>query len=196
MGNRLSKIYTRTGDTGETGLADGRRVPKSHPRIEAMGELDTLNSQLGLLLADLAQEQGQWPGLADLIEVLSPCQHRLFDLGGELAMPEYQALDEAEISRLEAAIDRWNQELGPLKDFIMPGGSRLIALAHLCRSLARTAERRCQLLNASEPLRPVGLAYLNRLSDLFFVAARLIARRQGCAEILWQAASAPGSTNA
>lgn len=191
MGNRLSKIYTRTGDSGETGLADGRRVPKDHPRVEAMGEIDTLNSQLGLLLAELEESQAQWPGLAELIEVLQPCQHRLFDLGGELAMPEYQALNEAEVARLEAAIDRWNEELGPLKDFIMPGGSRLIALAHLCRSLARTSERRCQQLNASEPLRPVGLAYLNRLSDLFFVAARLIARRQGRAEILWQAAPVP-----
>ena len=191
MGNRLSKIYTRTGDSGETGLADGRRVPKDHPRVEAMGEIDTLNSQLGLLLAELEESQAQWPGLAELIEVLQPCQHRLFDLGGELAMPEYQALNEAEVARLEAAIDRWNEELGPLKDFIMPGGSRLIALAHLCRSLARTSERRCQQLNASEPLRPVGLAYLNRLSDLFFVAARLIARRQGRAEILWQAAPEP-----
>ncbi|MBE7928741.1 cob(I)yrinic acid a,c-diamide adenosyltransferase [Pseudomonas saudiphocaensis] len=191
MGNRLSKIYTRTGDSGETGLADGRRVPKDHPRVEAMGEIDTLNSQLGLLLAELEEAQAQWPGLAELIEVLQPCQHRLFDLGGELAMPEYQALNEAEVARLEAAIDRWNEELGPLKDFIMPGGSRLIALAHLCRSLARTSERRCQQLNASEPLRPVGLAYLNRLSDLFFVAARLIARRQGRAEILWQAAPVP-----
>ena len=191
MGNRLSKIYTRTGDSGETGLADGRRVPKDHPRVDAMGEIDTLNSQLGLLLAELEEAQTQWPGLAELIEVLQPCQHRLFDLGGELAMPEYQALNEAEVARLETAIDRWNEELGPLKDFIMPGGSRLIALAHLCRSLARTSERRCQQLNASEPLRPVGLAYLNRLSDLFFVAARLIARRQGRAEILWQAAHAP-----
>src|SRR5690606_4502996 len=191
MGNRLSKIYTRTGDSGETGLADGRRVPKDHPRVEAMGEIDTLNSQLGLLLAELEEAQAQWPGLAELIGVLQPCQHRLFDLGGELAMPEYQALNEAEVTRLEAAIDRWNKELGPLKDFIMPGGSRLIALAHLCRSLARTSERRCQQLNASEPLRPVGLAYLNRLSDLFFVAARLIARRQGRAEILWQAAPVP-----
>lgn len=191
MGNRLSKIYTRTGDSGETGLADGRRVPKDHPRVEAMGEIDTLNSQLGLLLAELDEAQGRWPGLAEVIEVLQPCQHRLFDLGGELAMPEYQALNEAEIARLETAIDRWNEELGPLKDFIMPGGSRLIALAHLCRSLARTSERRCQQLNASEPLRAVGLAYLNRLSDLFFVAARLIARRQDRAEILWQPAPVP-----
>ena len=193
MGNRLSKIYTRTGDAGETGLADGRRVPKDHPRIEAMGEIDTLNSQLGLLLAELAEAQARWPDLAELIEVLGPCQHRLFDLGGELAMPEYQALTDAEVARLEKAIDHWNQELGPLEDFIMPGGSRLIALAHLCRSMARTSERRCQQLNAIEPLRAVGLAYLNRLSDLFFVVARLIARRQGCAEILWHAASAPAN---
>lgn len=196
MSNRLSKIYTRTGDSGETGLADGRRVPKDHPRVEAMGEIDTLNSQLGLLLAELEEAQTQWPQLGELIEVLTPCQHRLFDLGGELAMPEYQALTEAEVARLEAAIDLWNQELGPLKDFIMPGGSRLIALAHLCRSMARTSERRCQQLNAVEPLRPVGLAYLNRLSDLLFVAARLIARRQGRAEILWRAASAPAKADA
>ncbi|MCQ4268752.1 cob(I)yrinic acid a,c-diamide adenosyltransferase [Pseudomonas stutzeri] len=191
MGNRLSKIYTRTGDAGETGLGDGRRVPKSHPRVEAMGEVDTLNSQLGLLLAELAEAQAQWPALAELTTVLAPCQHRLFDLGGELAMPDYQALGTAEITRLEAAIDRWNEELGPLKDFILPGGSRLIAQAHLCRSMARTAERRCQQLNVDEPLRNELLGYLNRLSDLLFVAARLIARRQGCAEVLWQAAEAP-----
>lgn len=195
MGNRLSKIYTRTGDAGETGLADGRRVPKDHPRIEAMGEIDTLNSQLGLLLAELAEAQARWPELAELIEVLSPCQHRLFDLGGELAMPEYQALTDTEVARLEAAIDHWNLELGPLEDFIMPGGSRLIALAHLCRSMARTSERRCQQLNAIEPLRAVGLSYLNRLSDFFFVVARLIARRQGCAEILWHAANAPANAD-
>src|SRR5690606_16987082 len=180
MGNRLSKIYTRTGDSGETGLGDGRRVPKDHPRVEAMGEVDTLNSQLGLLLAELADAQVQWPALDELISVFAPCQHRLFDLGGELAMPDYQALQDNEIERLEQAIDRWNQELGPLKEFILPGGSRLIALAHLCRSMTRTAERRCQQLNASETVRPVLLAYLNRLSDALFVAARLIARRQGC----------------
>ena len=188
MGYRLSKIYTRTGDAGQTGLADGRRVPKDHPRVEAMGELDTLNSQLGLLLAELAEQQAEYPGLHELIEVLAPCQHRLFDLGGELAMPEYQALQPAEVERLEAAIDRWNEELGPLQDFILPGGSRLVAQAHVCRSLARTAERRCQQLNGLEPLRGVGLAYVNRLSDLLFVAARLIARRQQVDEVLWQAA--------
>ncbi len=188
MGFRLSKIYTRTGDAGETGLGDGRRVPKDHPRVEAIGEVDTLNSQLGLLLAGLAEQAVANPQLNEVIEVLAPCQHRLFDLGGELAMPVYQALDQAEIDRLEAAIDLWNEELGPLENFILPGGSALIAQAHVCRSLARSAERRCQHLNAAEPLAGVGLAYINRLSDLLFVAARMIAKRQGIAEILWEAA--------
>ncbi|UTW06826.1 cob(I)yrinic acid a,c-diamide adenosyltransferase [Pseudomonas benzenivorans] len=192
MGYRLSKIYTRTGDAGETGLADGRRVPKDHPRVEAMGELDSLNSQLGLLLAELADQAGACPALDEVIEVLTPCQHRLFDLGGELAMPDYQALQPSEIARVEDAIDRWNEELGPLQNFILPGGSRLIAQAHVCRSLARTAERRCQQLNALEPIREVGLAYVNRLSDLLFVAARLIARRQQVDEVLWQEAAKPG----
>ncbi|RMQ43606.1 ATP:cobalamin adenosyltransferase [Pseudomonas cichorii] len=187
MGFRLSKIYTRTGDTGETGLGDGRRVPKDHPRVEAIGEVDTLNSQLGLLLAGLAEH----PSLKEVSDVLSPCQHRLFDLGGELAMPAYQALNSAEVERLEAAIDLWNEEVGPLENFILPGGSMLIAQAHVCRSLARSAERRCQHLNALEPLAGVGLAYINRLSDLLFVAARIIARRQGIAEILWQPAPKP-----
>jgi cob(I)alamin adenosyltransferase len=191
MGFRLSKIYTRTGDKGETGLGDGRRVPKDHPRIEAIGEVDTLNSQLGVLIAGLADAVGTTPGLKAVIDVLTPCQHRLFDLGGELAMPEYQALNAAEIERLEAVIDVWNEELGPLENFILPGGSALIAQAHVCRSLARGAERRCQHLNAVEPLAGVGLAYINRLSDLLFVAARLIARRQGIAEILWEAAKKP-----
>jgi cob(I)alamin adenosyltransferase len=191
MGFRLSKIYTRTGDKGETGLADGRRVGKDHPRIEAIGELDTLNSQLGLLLADLQEAAATCSGLREIGEVLSPCQHRLFDLGGELAMPEYQALQQVEVERLETAIDRWNEEVGPLENFILPGGSRLIAQAHVCRSFARSAERRCQHLNVVEPLRAEGLAYLNRLSDLLFVAARLIARRQGIAEVLWQAADKP-----
>ncbi|MFO3672304.1 cob(I)yrinic acid a,c-diamide adenosyltransferase [Pseudomonas protegens] len=191
MGFRLSKIYTRTGDKGETGLGDGRRVPKDHPRVEAIGEVDTLNSQLGLLLAGLGEQSGDCPGLEEVLTVLAPCQHRLFDLGGELAMPVYQALNEAEVQRLEAVIDLWNEELGPLENFILPGGSALIAQAHVCRSLARSAERRCQHLNAVEPLQGVGLAYINRLSDLLFVAARLIAKRQGIAEILWQAAAKP-----
>ncbi|PPV41208.1 cob(I)yrinic acid a,c-diamide adenosyltransferase [Ectopseudomonas oleovorans] len=191
MGFRLSKIYTRTGDKGETGLADGRRVGKDHPRIEAIGELDTLNSQLGLLLAELDDAATTWPALKEISEVLSPCQHRLFDLGGELAMPEYQALQQVEVQRLETAIDNWNEEVGPLENFILPGGSRLIAQAHVCRALARSSERRCQHLNAVEPLRGEGLAYVNRLSDLLFVAARLIAKRQGIAEVPWKAADKP-----
>ena len=188
MGSAPSEIYTRTGDKGETGLADGRRVTKDHPRIEAMGELDTLNSQLGLLLAELSEASATWPELTEVVETLAPCQHRLFDLGGELAMPDYQALQADEVRRLEAAIDRWNEEVGPLENFILPGGSRLVAQAHLCRSVARGAERRCQHLNAVEPLRAEGLAYVNRLSDLLFVAARVIGKRQGIAEVLWQAA--------
>ncbi|HWR78749.1 MAG TPA: cob(I)yrinic acid a,c-diamide adenosyltransferase [Pseudomonas sp.] len=191
MGQRLSKIYTRTGDQGETGLADGRRVGKDHPRVEAMGEVDSLNSQLGLLLAELAHERQTHPSLQELLEVLAPCQHRLFDLGGELAMPDYQAVQESHIEQMEQAIDRWNAELGPLENFILPGGSRLVAQAHICRSSARTAERRCQQLNAQEPLRAIMLAYLNRLSDLLFVTARLMARRQQISEVLWQEASKP-----
>lgn len=191
MGQRLSKIYTRTGDQGETGLADGRRVGKDHPRVEAMGEVDSLNSQLGLLLAELAHQRQTHPSLQELLEVLAPCQHRLFDLGGELAMPDYQAVQEAHIEQMEQAIDRWNAELGPLENFILPGGSRLVAQAHICRSSARTAERRCQQLNAQEPLRAIVLAYLNRLSDLLFVTARLMARRQQIREVLWQEASKP-----
>jgi cob(I)alamin adenosyltransferase len=193
MGFRLSKIYTRTGDKGETGLGDGRRVPKDHPRIEAIGEVDALNSQLGLLLAGLEGLAHAMPTFQEVIDVLAPCQHRLFDLGGELAMPEYQALSGEEVERLEVAIDKWNDEVGPLENFILPGGSTLIAQAHVCRSLARSAERRCQHLNAVEPLAGVGLAYINRLSDLLFVAARIIARREGVPEILWQPAKKPGS---
>ncbi|MFI8480037.1 cob(I)yrinic acid a,c-diamide adenosyltransferase [Pseudomonas sp. NPDC078700] len=187
MGFRLSKIYTRTGDAGETGLADGRRVTKDHPRVEAMGEIDTLNSHIGLLIAELYLCKEHHHGLVDVIEVLEPCQHRLFDLGGELAMPDYQALQTPEVERLEQAIDRWNETLGPLENFILPGGSKLVAQAHICRSLARSAERRCQQLNAQEPVRKVGLAYVNRMSDLLFVAARIIAHHQQVSEVLWQA---------
>lgn len=191
MGYRLSKIYTRTGDDGHTGLADGRRVNKSHPRIEAIGALDEFNSQLGLLLAELQDQLGKFAQLQEVIDVLAPCQHRIFDMGGELAMPEYQALHADEITRIEATIDQWNVLVGPLKEFILPGGSRLIAQAHICRSSARNAERRCEALHSSEALRPEMLGYINRLSDLLFVTARLIAQYQGCAEIHWQAAEKP-----
>ncbi len=191
MGFRLSKIYTRTGDKGETGLGDGRRVPKDHPRVEAIGEVDTLNSQLGLLLADLEEQSGKHPGLQEVIEVLDPLPASFVRSGRRAGDAGVQALNAAEVDRLEAAIDRWNEEVGPLENFILPGGSALIAQAHVCRSLARSAERRCQQLNTLEPLESVGLAYINRLSDLLFVAARVIARRQGVAEVLWQAAAKP-----
>ena len=191
MGYRLSKIYTRTGDDGQTGLSDGRRVNKSHPRIEAIGALDEFNSQLGLLLAQLQNELTTTPQLHAVLEVLAPCQHRIFDMGGELAMPEYQALHADEIIRIETVIDAWNVLVGPLKEFILPGGSILIAQAHICRSSARNAERRCQALHSSEALRSEMLEYINRLSDLLFVAARLIAQHQGCPETHWQAAAKP-----
>ncbi|NLC99536.1 MAG: cob(I)yrinic acid a,c-diamide adenosyltransferase [Gammaproteobacteria bacterium] len=191
MGYRLSKIYTRTGDDGQTGLADGRRVNKSHPRIEAIGALDEFNSQLGLLLAELQEQVTTAPKLQEVLDILAPCQHRIFDMGGELAMPEYQALHANEITRIEETIDAWNVLVGPLKEFILPGGSRLIAQTHVCRSSARNAERRCQALHSSEALRAEMLGYINRLSDLLFVAGRLVALYQGCPEIYWQAADKP-----
>ncbi|MBH3373007.1 cob(I)yrinic acid a,c-diamide adenosyltransferase, partial [Pseudomonas juntendi] len=163
-----------------------RRVPKSHPRIEAIGEVDSLNSQLGVLLAGLAEQ-----GLEEVTAVLAPCQHRLFDLGGELAMPSYQALNQAEVERLEAGSAVGNPARGRLKNSILPRGARRGAQAHGGRSRARSAERRCQQLHALEPLEGVGLAYINRLSDLLFVAARIIGRRQGVAEVLWQPAEKP-----
>lgn len=186
MGHRISKVYTRSGDAGSTATAQGHRLSKSHPRIEAIGELDSLNSQLGMLLALLAGQQ-----LAELELALAGYQHLLFDLGGELAMPEYQVVQWQHIEQMEQQIDRWAAELPALKDFILPAGSRLIAQAHLCRCAARTAERRMQQLNEQEPLRSEALAFVNRLSDLFFVAARILAKRQGIAEVLWQAQPKP-----
>lgn len=191
MGHRISKVYTKTGDDGLSGLADGSRLPKNHPRFEAMGALDQLNSQLGLLLAQLQQEITNKPALQAVSDVLAPWQHLLFDLGGELAMPQYQVIQAAHTTQLEQQVDQWTAQLPPLKDFILPGGSLLIAQAHLCRCEARTAERRCQQLHSLEPMRPAVLAFVNRLSDLFFVAARIIALHQECAEVLWQAQPAP-----
>lgn len=191
MGHRISKVYTKTGDDGLSGLADGTRLPKSHPRFEAMGALDQLNSQLGLLLAFLQQEVASKPKLQQVIDALIPWQHILFDLGGELAMPQYQVVQSEHTTQLEQQIDHWTAQLAPLKDFILPGGSILIAQAHLCRCEARTAERRCQQLHRLEPMRTEVLAFVNRLSDLFFVAARIIALHQGCSEVLWQAQPAP-----
>ena len=180
MGYRLSKLYTRTGDDGDTGLADGRRIGKDHPRIEAMGSVDELNSQLGMLIADL---QGQH--LIELGEVLGPIQPRLFDLGGELAVPGYEIIDAADVLALEELIDHFNADLEPLKNFILPGGSRCVAAAHLARSVCRRAERRYLTLANHEAVNEQAPIYLNRLSDLLFVMARTIARQERTPEVLW-----------
>lgn len=181
MGYRLSKLYTRTGDAGTTGLADGSRVPKDSPRIEAMGTVDELNSSLGVLLAGMCSS-----ALQPLVEALAPVQHRLFDIGGELAVPGVDIIEEEDVAALERLIDRFNSELPPLREFILPGGSMLIAQAHLARSICRRAERRYLTLAAAEPINARAMAYLNRLSDLLFVIARSIARLDNTPEVLWQ----------
>lgn len=188
MGFRLSKLYTRTGDEGQTGLADGRRIDKDHPRIEAMGSVDELNSVLGILIADL-----QAQGLTSLCAVLEPVQHRLFDLGGELAVPGHDIIGETDVGDLEALIDDYNADLEPLKNFILPGGSRCIASAHLARSVCRRAERRYLSLASEEPVNTQARIYLNRLSDLLFVLARTIARLEQTPEVLWQSKPKPQS---
>ncbi|MEJ0100169.1 MAG: cob(I)yrinic acid a,c-diamide adenosyltransferase [Pseudomonadota bacterium] len=189
MGNRLSKIVTRTGDAGTTGLGDGSRIAKDSARIEAIGAVDELNSAIGWLAA--------LPALpAALPKLLLGIQHDLFDLGGELAVPGYSALKDSHVDALEQAVERYNADLPPLKEFILPGGSEATARCHLARSIARRAERRCwTLANASSDastdapraqdnknLAPV---YLNRLSDLLFVLARVLARADGGREVLW-----------
>ncbi len=189
MGYRLSKVYTRTGDAGETGLADGRRLTKDHPRVEAMGSVDELNSQIGVMLAVLQQH----PELEPLCQTLGPVQHRLFDLGGELAVPGQQIIDAADVTALESEIDRYNADLEPLKNFILPGGSHGIALAHLARSVCRRAERRYLTLAALEDVNQQARIYLNRLSDLLFVMARTIARLQSTPEVLWQPKPRPAA---
>lgn len=188
MAYRLTKIYTKQGDQGKTHLANGERVPKNHPRIVAIGEVDMLNSQVGLLLAMFGQESDNYQ-LQELKEQLTPCLHRLFDVGGELAMPEYHAVNKEHIEYLEQLIDTWNEQLAPLTDFILPTGSVVMAQTHVCRSQARSAERYCQALHQEDPLRTELMAYLNRLSDLFFVCARIVGKYQNQPEVLWQAAS-------
>lgn len=166
MGNRLSKITTRTGDDGATGLAGNTRVGKDHPRIEVMGEVDELNSHIGLLLTDT---------LPDEIRVLlTQVQQNLFNLGGELAMPGFKGITEDRVTLLDEAITRYNAELSPLKEFVLPGGSRAAAQAHVCRTVCRRAERRLVALSNSESLSPLLVQYLNRLSDLLFVLARVL----------------------
>lgn len=167
MGNRLSKITTRTGDDGTTGLADNIRVSKDHPRIEAMGEVDELNSHIGLLLTESSLPD-------DMRALLTHIQQHLFNLGGELAMPGFNGITEDKVSLLDEAITHYNLGLSPLREFVLPGGTRAAAQAHVCRTVCRRAERRLITLSTSEPLSPLLRQYLNRLSDLLFVLARVL----------------------
>jgi cob(I)alamin adenosyltransferase len=177
MGNRLSKIYTRTGDKGTTGLGDGARVDKDSLRVEAYGTVDELNSAVGLVLAT---------GLPDDVRAcLTQAQHELFDLGGELCMPGYTLVPDSYTDRLEQALDGFNENLPPLKDFILPGGSEAAARCHLARTIARRAERRVISLAHNETVNEASIRYLNRLSDLLFVISRVLARHEGGSEVLW-----------
>lgn len=182
MGYRLSKIYTRTGDDGSTGLADGSRVAKSSERMDVIGTVDELNCQLGLLITTLAEDD-------PFLERLSRIQHHLFDLGGEFAIPGSTVIQAFHIEWLEATLDEWNEDLPPLKNFILPGGSTPAAHAHLARAICRRAERTAVSLSQQDAINPESRNYLNRLSDLLFVAARLLARRDGGQEVLWEPTS-------
>jgi cob(I)alamin adenosyltransferase len=177
MGNRLSRIYTRTGDDGTTGLGDGSRVAKDSARVAAYGTIDEANSAIGLLLA------GDVPD--SIRELLTTVQHQLFDLGGELCIPGHAAIVDADIDALEQALDRHNADLPPLKDFILPGGGEAAARCHLARTIVRRAEREAVTLARAEEVRPQAIRYLNRLSDLLFVLARVLARAGGHGETLW-----------
>ena len=178
MGHRLSKIVTRTGDAGTTGLGDGSRVAKDSARIEAIGAIDELNSTLGLLLAE--------PLPPDIAACLVGVQHDLFDLGGELSIPGHAALTDAHVARLEGAVDRFNADLGPLKEFILPGGTRAAAIAHVARTVCRRAERTLVGMAATEAVSTAVRRYVNRLSDLLFVLARALNRAAGTADVLWR----------
>ena len=179
MGHRLSKIYTRTGDDGTTGLGDGTRVPKDSLRVEAYGTVDELNSALGIVLAV--------PGIpTEITACLSEVQHDLFDLGGELCIPGHQLTSDAHVERLEQALDRFNENLPPLNDFILPGGGPAAAACHLARAICRRAERRVWTLAATENIPPAAPRYLNRLSDLLFVIARVLARHERGTDVLWK----------
>jgi cob(I)alamin adenosyltransferase len=177
MGNRLSKIVTRTGDAGTTGLGDGSRVAKDSLRIEAIGEVDELNSSLGVVLsAELPQT---------IRDALLGVQNDLFDLGGELCIPGMNIISEAHILRLEALVERFNEDLPPLKEFILPGGTPAASLAHLSRTVCRRAERRVVHLSKNETVSEFALKYINRLSDLLFVLGRAINVAGGRGDVLW-----------
>ncbi|QWT20244.1 cob(I)yrinic acid a,c-diamide adenosyltransferase [Bacillus sp. NP157] len=179
MGNRLSKIYTRTGDDGSTGLGDGSRTGKDSLRVTAYGTVDELNSALGVVIACEGTDD-------DVREVLVQVQHELFDLGGELCIPGMAMVQAKDIDRLEAVLDGFNADLPALKDFILPGGGMPAATCHVARTVCRRAERDVVALARVEEVRPEAQRYLNRLSDLLFVLARVLARRSGHGEVLWQ----------
>lgn len=178
MGNRLSKIATRTGDDGTTGLGDGRRVGKDDVRIAAIGDVDELNSNVGVLLAE--------PLPDDVRAVLVTIQHDLFDLGGELCVPGHTLLGDAHLARLDQWLADYNATLPPLKEFILPGGARTAALAHVCRTVCRRAERSIVALGRIEALHETPRRYVNRLSDMLFVLARVLNRAAGGADVLWE----------
>lgn len=177
MGHRLSKIYTRTGDAGTTGLADGRRVDKTDPRVEAMGAVDELNCAIGLLLTEALP--------ASIEAALTEIQHTLFDVGGELSMPGHTLVHDASVNALEALLDELNAPLAPLKEFILPGGSRAAAYCHLARAVCRRAERRLLPVTRSAEGNPASGRYLNRLSDLLFVMARSLNVAAGREDVQW-----------
>lgn len=177
MGHRLSKIYTRTGDAGETGLGDGTRVPKDSLRVHALGEVDELNSMIGLLLAE------DLP--AGVRDALVGIQHDLFDLGGDVCIPGRSSLTDTQVQRLETLLDGYNRDLPALKEFILPGGSRAASLAHLARTVCRRAERALVALAGAEQVGDGARKYLNRLSDLLFVLGRVL-NRAGGGDVLWQ----------
>jgi cob(I)alamin adenosyltransferase len=178
MGNRLSKIYTRTGDDGTTGLGDGSRIDKDSLRVEAYGTVDEANSAIGLVLS-----AGSLP--ADVRSCLIEVQHDLFELGGELCIPGHAAIQDSFVDRLESELDRLNADLPPLKEFILPGGGQAAAACHLARTIVRRAERRVSSLKKAEEVRAESLRYLNRLSDLLFVIARVLARAESGKEVTW-----------
>ncbi len=184
MGHRLSKIYTRTGDDGSTGLGDGTRVAKDDARVEAYGTVDELNSCVGLVLAE--------PLPDEVRDILVDIQHELFDLGSELCVPGYRAITAEHISRLEESLDALNAALPPLKEFILPGGGRAASACHLARTVCRRAERRVFTLSREAQVSPEALKYLNRLSDLLFVIARVLARHENGSEVLWRSRRVKG----
>lgn len=196
MANRLTKIYTRTGDDGSTGLGDGARTPKESARIEAIGAVDELNSCIGVLLAETLEENMRGMlediqhNLFDLGGDLSIpgriIQHNLFDLGGDLSIPDRASMSQAQITRLELQLDEYNATLPALKEFILPGGARAAALCHVARAVCRRAERCAVRLSRTEAVAPASIQYLNRLSDFLFVLCRVLNRQQGVGDVLWQ----------